>query len=132
MTRDGVLLVFALMLAQFASGATLRGRVLEDRSGSAVAAASLRIQQSSASAVAAEVETDAEGRFDVPGLAEGEYRVSGLPPGEYAVAVSWSGSDIVRSRMRSGAVSQILTAFEKSGSAILRAGPCPAAAANSH
>ena len=198
-TRDGVLLVFTLILAQSASGAALKGRVLEDRSGSAVAAASLRIQQSGASAVAAEVETDAEGRFDVPGLADGEYRievskrnyvsvvsrlrlplripggegftlwlvrcgsisgrvadqggepvsgatvfvfpkpaegeplirasgaarsarvnekgeyrVSGLPPGEYAVAVSWSGSDIVRSRMRIGA-----TTAAKFGSGLL-------------
>ncbi len=75
MTRNGVLLVFTLILAQLASGAALKGRVLEDRSGSAVAAASLRIQQSGAAAVAAEVETDAEGRFDVPGLAEGDYRI---------------------------------------------------------
>ena len=196
MTRDGVLLVFTLILVQSASGAALKGRVLEERSGSAVAAASLRIQQSGASAVAAEVETDAEGRFDVPGLAEGdyrievskrnfvssvshlrlppggegltlwlvrcgsisgrvadqggepvsgatvfvfpkpaegeplirasgaarsarvnekgEYRVSSLPPGEYAVAVSWSGSDIVRSRMRIGA-----TTAAKFGSGLL-------------
>jgi hypothetical protein len=194
--RDGVLLVFTLMLAQGASGATLKGRALEDRSGSAVAAASLRIQQSGAAAVAAEVETDAEGRFEVEGLAEGdyrievskrnfvssvshlrlpfggegftlwlvrcgsisgrvadqggesvsgatvfvfpkpaegeplirasgaarsarvnekgEYRVSSLPPGEYAVAVSWSGSDIVRSRMRIGA-----TTAAKFGSGLL-------------
>jgi hypothetical protein len=180
------ILVFTLILAQPVLGATLKGRVLEERSGTALASASLRIWRSGSPTVAAEVETGADGRFDVPDLAEGdyrieaskrsfvssvaevrlaasdgpggqgvmlwlvrcgsisgrvardavepvagatvlayprpaehepldrtsgqassarvdangEYRLSGLPPGEYLVAVSWSGSDIVRSRMR--------------------------------
>ena len=62
-------------LSQFASGATLQGRVIEDHSGSPVASASVRMVTASLTGLAADLETDGQGRFEAPGLPEGEYRI---------------------------------------------------------
>jgi hypothetical protein len=75
MTRDGIFFLFTFLLIQSASAATLKGRVLTERSGSPVAWASLRVQQPGVWEYAAEVETDAQGRFEVEGLAEGTYHI---------------------------------------------------------
>jgi hypothetical protein len=74
----------ALLLLALAAAAApvmaqdLEGRVLEDSSGDPVASAELRFHQAGMRELAAELETERDGRF----------RTSGLPAGEYTVDVS--------------------------------------------
>lgn len=75
MTRCSAIVVLMLVGAQWVCGATLGGRVLEERSGAPVATASLEIRRAGSPLLVAEIETDAEGRFEVEGLAEGDYRI---------------------------------------------------------
>jgi hypothetical protein len=52
---------------------TIAGRIVEERSGSPIASADVRIYKVGARTLAAELESDGDGRFQAPGLAEGEY-----------------------------------------------------------
>jgi beta-lactamase regulating signal transducer with metallopeptidase domain/predicted transcriptional regulator len=56
----------------------LEGRVMEDSSGNALASAELRVHKAGLYELAADLETDRQGRF----------RAEGLPPAEYTVEVS--------------------------------------------
>src|SRR5882762_1076050 len=67
--------VILCVLAQFASAATIRGRLVEDHSGSPVASASVRIVKVGVRGLQADLETDGDGRFDAPELSEGDYRI---------------------------------------------------------
>ena len=57
----------------FADG--IAGQVLEDHSGAPLASADLRLRRAGVSGLAAELETDREGRFQSPKLPAGEYRI---------------------------------------------------------
>jgi hypothetical protein len=69
------ILVILCVLVQFASAATIRGRIVEDHSGSPVASAGVRIVKVGVRGLQADLETDADGRFDAPELTEGDYRI---------------------------------------------------------
>jgi len=69
------ILVILCVLVQFASAATIRGRIVEDHSGSPVASASVRIVKVGVRGLQADLETDGDGRFDAPELTEGDYRI---------------------------------------------------------
>src|ERR1035441_9382163 len=53
----------------------LEGRVVEDSSGNPLASAELKFHKAGMRELAADLETDREGRFRAPGLAAGEYTV---------------------------------------------------------
>jgi protocatechuate 3,4-dioxygenase beta subunit len=73
--------VIALVLAACAVwGATLTGRVVEDHTGLPLASATVRVSQPGQSFLAAELETDREGRFEAADLPEGEYRLEIAKP----------------------------------------------------
>src|SRR6266478_9967756 len=67
--------VILCVLVQFASAATIRGRIVEDHSGSPVASAGVRIVKVGVHGLQADLETDGDGRFDAPELTEGDYRI---------------------------------------------------------
>ena len=54
---------------------TIAGRIVEERSGSPIASADVRIYKIGVRTLAAELESDGDGRFQAPGLPEGEYRI---------------------------------------------------------
>ncbi len=58
----------------------LAGRVLQDHSGAPVPSADVRVRKAGERGLAAELETDSEGRFQAPGLAAGDYRVEVARP----------------------------------------------------
>jgi hypothetical protein len=70
-----------IMLAAWALGAPalcaqdLEGRVVEDSSGNPLASAELKFHKAGMRELAADLETDREGRFRAPGLPAGEYTV---------------------------------------------------------
>ena len=74
----------ALALIAIASGpacaATLEGRILEDRGGEAVPSASVRMTTPGLQGLAADLETDGQGRFEAPGLPAGDYRIEVARP----------------------------------------------------
>jgi hypothetical protein len=70
-----VLLLPLLLVAGAASAQVVEGRVVEDASGDAIAAADLLVTDDRASPVARAI-TDAEGRFRVPLPAPGRYRIT--------------------------------------------------------
>jgi uncharacterized protein (DUF2141 family) len=67
-------LLFSVQLACMFSG-TIEGTVFEHPSGMRVRSASVLISKAHQRSAVAEVETDDEGRFGVPGLSAGKYRV---------------------------------------------------------
>src|ERR1700682_2775689 len=62
-------------LGSVASATTIKGRIVEDHSGSPVASASVRIVKVGVRGLQADLETDGDGRFDAPELTEGDYRI---------------------------------------------------------
>ncbi len=58
----------------------LEGRVVEDSSGSALASARLRFHGAGMRELAADLETDREGRFQAPGMPAGDYSVDVSKP----------------------------------------------------
>ncbi len=71
---------FALIListpfANRLAAEVLEGRVVEDGSGSSVASARLRVLRAGSTDLAADLETNTDGRFRSPDLPVGEYRV---------------------------------------------------------
>jgi hypothetical protein len=70
-----ILLAAFTALASLASAATLQGTIIEDHTGMAVPSASVRMTTGSLQGLAADLETDGQGRFEAAGLPEGEYRV---------------------------------------------------------
>lgn len=53
----------------------LEGRVVEDHTGNPIVSAEVRVARIGQSGLAADLESDSEGRFRAPDLASGEYRV---------------------------------------------------------
>src|SRR6185436_14982696 len=53
----------------------LEGRVVEDSSGNPIATAELRFHRAGQRELAADLDTDREGRFHAPGLPPGEYTI---------------------------------------------------------
>ena len=70
-----VVLAASAVAAPALSAQDLEGRVVEDSSGNPLASAELKIHKAGMRELAADLETDREGRFRAPGLAAGEYTV---------------------------------------------------------
>ncbi len=70
----------AMILAGVAPAATLRGKIVEDHSGTPVASASVRVIKAGERRLAADLETDKEGRYEASELAGGEYRIEVSKP----------------------------------------------------
>jgi hypothetical protein len=66
---------------------TISGRIVEERSGSPVPSAEVRIHKEGLRTLAAELESDGDGRFQAAGLAEGEYRVEISKPNHLPATV---------------------------------------------
>jgi uncharacterized protein (DUF2141 family) len=69
-----IIAVYAAVFAP-ASAATITGKVVADHSSVPVASAEVRFYTPGLSGLAADLETDADGRFTAPGLPEGDYRL---------------------------------------------------------
>ena len=74
------LVPFLLGVLAPASAATITGKVVADHSSAPVASAEVRFYASGVSGLAADLETDADGRFSAPGLPEGDYRLEITKP----------------------------------------------------
>jgi hypothetical protein len=72
--------LFAALLAGAASAETIEGRVVEDHSGSPLASAGVRVFKVGTHAAVGDLDTDGEGRFNVPGLPAGDYRLEVSKP----------------------------------------------------
>jgi len=75
MNRRLVPFLCALALASPAAAAVIQGRIIADHSGSPVPSASVRIHKTGQRELAADLETDGEGRFTAAELDAGEYRI---------------------------------------------------------
>ena len=73
-------LALALALVVSLRAATIEGRVLEDHSGASVPSVSVRMSRDGMPGLAADLETDGQGRFEAPELAEGDYRIDVSKP----------------------------------------------------
>jgi hypothetical protein len=82
--------------------ATLSGRVVDDHAGAAVASADVRVFKTGVRAVAAELETDGEGRFHAEGLPDGEYRIEVSKPNHInsSLQVNLSGAAALHTSVR--------------------------------
>ncbi len=69
------LVAFLVAVLGPASAATITGKVVADHSGVPVASAEVRFYTSGVTGLAADLETDADGRFSAPGLPDGDYRL---------------------------------------------------------
>src|ERR1035441_5716987 len=70
-----VVLAVSAVAAPALSAQDLEGRVVEDSSGNPLASAELKFRKAGMRELAADLETDREGRFRAPGLPAGEYTV---------------------------------------------------------
>jgi hypothetical protein len=75
MTARSVEFLLGLLLAGSASAATIDGRVVADHSDAPVASAEVRFYEAGLSGLAADLDTDADGRFSASELPEGDYRL---------------------------------------------------------
>jgi 5-hydroxyisourate hydrolase-like protein (transthyretin family) len=70
------LLFLGLTFARTSWSATLRASVVEDHSGRPVISAELQIARRGASQLVADIESDADGRFEPVDLEDGEYLIT--------------------------------------------------------
>jgi hypothetical protein len=77
--REALAVLLIPVAAAAADG--LSGRVVQDDSGGPVASAEVRVRRTGVSGLAADLETDGEGRFQAPGLAAGDYTIAVEKPG---------------------------------------------------
>jgi hypothetical protein len=92
-----------LLLATSASGSSLRGAVVDARSGTAVAGARLRVVFLADTTLASETTTDEAGRFAFPGLPDGRFRLTaerfGFARLDRQVSVAPGGTDLGELRL---------------------------------
>ena len=97
-----------MLAACAAGGATLSGRVVEDHTGLPLASATLRVSRPGQTFLAAELETDREGRFQAADLPEGEYRLEVAKPNfgktELPVTLGPGSSNISARLIRLGVI----------------------------
>ncbi len=74
-----VIAVLCVALPVLAEG--LAGRLVQDHSGAAVASADVKVYRTGERWLAADLESDGEGRFHAEGLEAGEYRIEASKPG---------------------------------------------------
>ena len=92
------------------AGATLSGRVVDDHAGAGVPSADIRVLRTGVRGVAAELETDGEGRFAAEGLADGEYQIqvskaNHVPSRLQAKLSGTAASDLLIRLVRCGVIS---------------------------
>jgi len=75
MGQSVVKLAVLAALAATARADTLAGRVVEDHTGNPLASVEVKIFRTGSRYLAADLETDPEGKFEAPGLPAGEYRI---------------------------------------------------------
>jgi hypothetical protein len=68
-------LLLVLLSSVLAHAGDLEGRVVEDHTGNPLASVEVRVYRIGQRTLAAELETDGEGRFRAPGLPDGDYRI---------------------------------------------------------
>jgi len=89
-------------------GATLSGRLVEDHTGLPLASATVRVSRPGQAFLAAELETDREGRFEAADLPEGEYRLEIAKPNfgktELPVTLGRASSSISARLIRLGVI----------------------------
>jgi len=84
-----------ILLAPGLSADTLQGRVVEDHSGNPLASAEIKVRQVGAPQLAADLETDATGRFSAERLPAGKYRIEASKP-------NYAGTTLEISKLSTG------------------------------
>jgi hypothetical protein len=87
-----VWLLAGTLFAAESFAADIAGRVVEDHLGEPLASARVRVRQAGQAALAADLDTDSEGRFQASGLPEGNYRLEVSKANYASVALSARGS----------------------------------------
>jgi hypothetical protein len=101
------------MLAGTAVADTLQGKVVEDHSNNPLASVEVRVYRVGVRQLAADLETDTEGRFTAAGLPAGEYRIEATKPNYLGAALRLTGvsSGLLIRLVRCGVISgQVLDA----------------------
>src|SRR5262245_53207245 len=88
--RERFLLLLAAIPAWLAAD-TLAGKVVEDHSNRPLASVELRVYRAGQRLLAAELETDLEGRFSAAGLPPGEYRIEAAKANYISATVRRNG-----------------------------------------
>src|ERR1051325_2345553 len=91
--RLAAAILFATASA-FADG--IAGQVFEDHSGAPLPSADLKFRRAGVRGLAAELETDREGKFLAPALPAGDYRVEVSKPSHIPTTLSFHVTDISR------------------------------------
>ncbi|MBZ5618260.1 MAG: carboxypeptidase regulatory-like domain-containing protein [Acidobacteriia bacterium] len=99
--------VLLAMLAGSAAADTLDGKVVEDHSNNPLASVELRVYRVGVRQLAADLETDATGRFTAPGLPAGDYRIEASKPNYIGATVRLRGvsSGLLIRLVRCGVIS---------------------------
>src|SRR5258706_4741596 len=90
----------------------IQGKVLQDHTGAALPSAEIKIWKPGVRILAADLETDREGRFRAPGLPAGEYRVEVSKPSHVATAMQLKlmpGEPVMFRLVRCGSISGKVT-----------------------
>jgi hypothetical protein len=100
--------LLVLLCASAAWAQVFSGQVLEDHSGTALPSAIVRVARVGERYLAAELETDREGRFQAAGLAPGEYRLeiqrTGYASTKLAATLTASGTSVVARLIKRGII----------------------------
>jgi len=91
------MLLFLLLLS------AISGRVVEDRSGNALPSAEIRVMRGSE--VMAELETNSDGRFELPDLPAGDYRLEVSKPNYQAATLKLPADPLIVRLVRFGVIS---------------------------
>ena len=88
---------------------TFSGSVVEDHTGRALASAEIQVQHIGSVEILADIESDSEGRFQLPDLESGEYRIEVSKPNYVTVAMQLhvadgAGNSIVVRLVRRGVI----------------------------
>lgn len=106
-------LLAALALIPPAAAATLAGRIVAGHTGSPLASVNVQVHKVGQHTLAADLETDLQGRFEAEGLPEGEYRLEVSKPNylaaEVPVRLAAAGSNLFVRLVKLGVVTGRVT-----------------------
>ena len=106
-SRVWILIVANFVLIPGACADDIQGKVLQDHTGNPLPSAEIKIWKPGVRTLAADLETDREGRFRAPGLPAGEYRIEVSKPSHVATAMQVQlvpGAPVVFRLVRCGTI----------------------------
>ncbi len=98
--------LLTLFMAHCAGASVISGTVIEDHSGNAVVSAEVKVLRHGNTTLVADLETDGNGRFELPDVSDGDYRVEVSKANYVGVAVqAGAGTSFIVHLIRCGAIS---------------------------